>query len=102
MRLLTRKLVLIVMIVVGCSPAKAQYCELFEYTAPPMVLLVPVDYYVLPRDPDGMISLMLRYKDLSAPKKLRDGYSPQELIDPNWSINITNYTALLQIYRQSL
>ncbi len=45
---------------------------------------------------------MLRYADLSAPKKLEHEHDSQELADPTWQLDRSNYTALVQIYRNDL
>lgn len=82
----------------GCRVSAESYCEAYLYPPDPVSLSVPEQYYVLPRSGDGSISLMLRYRDLSAPEVLDDGYDPRELADPTWSLDGSKFTALLQIY----
>jgi hypothetical protein len=67
-----------------------------------VVLSIPEKYYATPRAADSTISLKVRYADLTAPREFREGYDPSELVDPNWKISRSNYTALVQIYRHGL
>lgn len=76
------------------------YCEAVTANNEPIVLSIPEEYYALPRFSDSMMSLKLRYRDLSAPEKLNEGYDPRELEDPDWSLERSNKTALLQVYHR--
>jgi hypothetical protein len=80
----------------------ASYCETFSYNDRRVILAIPEEYYARPRMANSMISLMLKYKDLTAPRELDDGYDFNELTDPAWTLDRSNYTALLQIMRHEV
>jgi hypothetical protein len=103
LRLLTQKSVLALLLTLtGCRAAAESYCEVYLYSRAPVTLSIPEQYYAFPRSADSTISLMLRYSDLAAPERLYESYDPGELAKPNWRIDASNYTALLQIYRHDL
>jgi len=91
-----------VLLALACDAKAASQCEEFDYGDRPVMLSVPEEYYAFPRSPDSMISLKLRYRDLSAPQGFNDRYDPQELGRPDWSIDRSNSTSLLQVYRHLL
>jgi hypothetical protein len=80
----------------------APYCERFSYRGTTVVLSIPQNYYARPRSADSMISLQLRYSDLTAAKSLDHHGDPGELADPSWSVDASRYNALLQVERHDI
>lgn len=92
---------LVSLLLFGSEASADSYCEAVTANNEPITLSIPEEYYALPRFSDSMISLKLRYRDLSAPERFNEGYDPRELEDPDWTLERSNKTALLHVYRSS-
>jgi hypothetical protein len=104
MRIFSWKLALGIFVAVlnACRADAVSYCEMITYKDHQVALSIPENYYLTARSTHDTISLMIRYADLSAPRKIGEGYDRHELSDPNWRLDRSHYTALVQIYRISL
>lgn len=72
---------LISVLLFGCEDSVVSYCEAVTSNGETIALSIPQDYYAFPRYPDNMITLKLRYRDLSAPENLT-----KATIRGNWII----------------
>lgn len=81
--------------------AESSPCERLVYDGSEKVLFIEDDYFVFPRRTDGLlITLSVRYRDL-APSDADGKTDSMALDDPRWSIDHTDKSALLYIYRSS-
>lgn len=94
--------VIFCIVLATCDAAANSCCEVISYNADRIALSIPEGYYFVPRSANGTISLMVRYRDLAAPVRFDEGYDPSELADPTWTIDHSNFTGLVQIYRIKL
>lgn len=76
-------------------------CEHLVYDGTEKVLFIEDAYYTFPRRSDGLlVTLSVRYRDLE-PSDSDAPSDVQALNDPLWSIEHSDETALLYIYRSS-
>lgn len=95
-------LVIVALTASACLSEPEVYCETFDYGEGPVLLAVRSDYYALPRtDRDG-IALRFRYRDFAALKSWYEEFDWDEMTDANWTLDRSNYPALLQIDRIEL
>jgi hypothetical protein len=93
---------ILALLVFSCRSEPEVYCETFEYDGNRVVLAVPSAYYVMPRTERAGISLRFRYRDFAAQESWDEGFDRNELSDPHWYIQTSNYSALLQIARHDV
>jgi hypothetical protein len=85
----------------ACIEPKTR-CETFDYDGNRIVLAVPSTYLALTGSHKGGVSLRFRYRDLASMKGWNEGFDQDEFNDPNWTLEKSNYVALLQIDRIGL
>lgn len=84
----------------SCGEPEVQ-CETFDYGGTHIVLAVPSGYYAFPSKSSAAgISLRFRYRDLTAREDWTEKFNANEMNDPHWSIDTSNYATQLRISRR--
>lgn len=89
------------LLIVPASAEADPYCEAFSYNGN-IMLGVAEEYYAFPRFADSSIALRFRYRDLAPTSSFHAGYDAHELEGADWTVDNSNYVALLTVHRRRL